>query len=334
MRLHGVLGFGEAYMDGWWDCDQLDELFSKFCSSEITRRVKFDQYVLKNKLWSYFSNRQSKPLASQIAKHHYDMGDELYQSMLDQRLAYSCGYWKEAKTLDEAQEHKFELICRKLNLQSGQRILDIGCGWGSFVKYAAEKHDVSCVGITLSEKQLAFVKESCKGLPVEIRLMDYRELEEQFDHVVSVGMFEHVGYKNYSEYMLIARRCLKDNGLFLLHTIGGNKSTITTDPWVEKYIFPGGMLPSINQISKAIEGQFVMEDWHNFGTDYDKTLMCWYQNFSNNWITIKDKYDDRFFRMWKYYLLSSAGAFRARKNQLWQVVLSKNGVAGGYVSVR
>jgi cyclopropane-fatty-acyl-phospholipid synthase len=254
--------------------------------------------------------------------------------MLDRRLTYSCGYWKNAKTLDEAQEHKFDLICRKLNLQPGQRILDIGCGWGSFMKYAAEKYHVSCVGITLSQKQLALGNELCQGLPIEIRLMDYRDLREQFDHVVSIGMFEHVGYKNYSDYMLVVRSCLKNNGLFLLHTIGGNKSTIINDPWIEKYIFPGGMLPSINQISKAIEGRFVMEDWHNFGADYDRTLMCWYANFSANWVNIKDRYDDRFFRMWKYYLLSCAGAFRARDNQIWQVILSKNGVPGGYVSIR
>lgn len=334
MRIQGVMGLGEAYMDGWWDSDQLDELFNKFCSADIKSRVILDLYMIKNKLWAYFSNRQSKQLASHIIKHHYDMGNELYQAMLDKRLTYSCGYWKDAKTLDEAQEHKFELICRKLNLQPGQRILDIGCGWGSFVKYAAEKYDVSCVGITLSEKQFALGVELCKGLPVEIKLMDYRKLEEQFDHIVSIGMFEHVGYKNYDQYMLVARRCLKNNGLFLLHTIGGGRSTITTDPWIEKYIFPGGMRPSINQISKAIEGRFVMEDWHNFGADYDKTLMCWFENFSSNWKNINDNYDDRFFRMWKYYLLSCAGVFRARGNQLWQIVLSKNGVPGGYVSVR
>jgi len=267
-------------------------------------------------------------------KHHYDIGNDLYRLMLDARLTYSCGYWKEAKTLDQAQEHKFDLICRKLNLQSGQRILDIGCGWGSFMKYAVEKYNVSCVGITLSSEQIALCKELCADLPIEIRFADYRDLNETFDNIVSIGMFEHVGYKNYSQYMKVARRCLKDDGLFLLHTIGGNKSVVSVDPWMDKYIFPGGMLPSIKQIAKAIEGKFVMEDWHNFGADYDKTLMCWFENFSENWETIKDNYDDRFFLMWKYYLLSCAGAFRARGNQLWQIVLSKNGVKGGYISVR
>ncbi len=330
----GTLGLGEAYMDEWWDCSQLDELFNKFCSAQVKSRVMLDPQSIKNGLWSYFINRQSKHLVSNKVKHHYDIGNDFYRSMLDARLTYSCGYWKEAKALDQAQEHKFALICRKLNLQPGQRILDIGCGWGSFMKYAVEKYDVSCIGITLSSEQIALCRELCAGLPIEIRFADYRELNETFDHIVSIGMFEHVGYKNYNQYMKVAWRCLKDDGLFLLHTIGGNKSVITVDTWMEKYIFPGGMLPSIKQIANATEGKFVMEDWHNFGADYDKTLMCWFENFSENWETIKNNYDDRFFRMWKYYLLSCAGAFRARGNQLWQVVLSKNGVPGGYISVR
>ena len=330
----GSLGLGEAYMDGWWDSNRLDELFSKFCSAQIQSRVILDPQSIKTGLWAYFINRQSKNLASQRVKHHYDIGNDLYRSMLDARLAYSCGYWKEAKTLDQAQEHKFDLICRKLGLQPGQRILDIGCGWGGFVKYAVEKYDVSCVGITLSSEQIALCREICADLPIEIRFADYRDINETFDHIVSIGMFEHVGYKNYNQYMKVARRCLKDDGLFLLHTIGGNKSVISVDPWMDKYIFPGGMLPSIKQIAKAIEGKFVMEDWHSFGSDYDKTLMSWFNNFSNSWETIKDNYDDQFFLMWKYYLLSCAGAFRARSNQLWQIVLSKNGVPGGYISVR
>ena len=240
MLTQGSLGLGEAYMDGWWDSNQLDELFNKFCSTQVQSRVMLDPQSIKNGLWAYFINRQSKHLVSHMVKHHYDIGNDLYRSMLDARLTYSSGYWKEAKTLDQAQAHKFDLICRKLDLQPGQRILDIGCGWGSFMKYAVEKYDVSCVGITLSSEQFALCRELCADLPIEIRFADYRELNEMFDHIVSIGMFEHVGSKNYSQYMKVARRCLKDNGLFLLHTIGGNKSVITADPWMEKYIFPGG----------------------------------------------------------------------------------------------
>ncbi|WP_333873874.1 cyclopropane fatty acyl phospholipid synthase [Methylobacter sp.] len=262
------------------------------------------------------------------------MGNDLYRAMLDKSLTYSCGYWRKANTLEQAQEHKFDLICRKLNLQPGQKILDMGCGWGGFMKYAAEHYQVSCVGITLSDEQHALSQSLCTNLPIEIRLIDYRNLNETFDHIVSVGMFEHVGYKNYVDYMSVARKCLKDDGLFLLHTIGGNRSVINVDPWMEKYIFPGGMLPSIKQIGKAIEDTFILEDLHSFGADYDRTLMSWFDNFKAGWSSIAGNYDERFYRMWKYYLMSCAGAFRSCENQLWQIVLSKNGIFGGYMSVR
>ena len=215
------------------------------------------------------------------------------------------------------------------------RGLDIGCGWSAFGKYAAEKYNVETVGITVSKEQVELGKELCKGVPVEIRLQDYREVNEKFDRIVSVGMIEHVGYKNYRTYFHISNRCLNEDGLFLLHTIGEAKSVKASDVWTDKYIFPNSMLPSIAQLSKATEGLFIVEDLHSFGSDYDKTLMAWYKNFSNSWDKIKINYDERFYRMWKYFLLSSAGAFRARtKNQLWQIVLSKNGVPGGYCAIR
>jgi len=238
------------------------------------------------------------------------------------------------KNLDEAQEAKLDLVCRKLKLKRGQKVLDIGCGWGSFARFAAEKYKVKVVGITISKEQVDLGRGLCKGLPVEIRLQDYREVDEKFDHVVSLGMFEHVGYKNYRAYMNVVNRCLKDDGMFLLHTIGGNTSVKSFDPWIGKYIFPNSMLPSIKQIAQAAEGLFVMEDWHNFGADYDKTLMAWWRNFEKAWPSLKRKYDDRFYRMWRFYLLACAGTFRARKNQLWQVVFSKRGILGGYDAVR
>lgn len=278
---------------------------------------------------------QSRRRAFIVGERHYNLGNDLFQNMLDKRMNYSCAYWKDASNLDEAQENKLELICKKLYLQPGMRVLDIGCGWGAFAKYAAERYGVEVVGITVSKDQVALGREMCKGLPVEIKLQDYRDVNEKFDRIVSVGMIEHVGYKNYREYFLIAHRNLKDDGLFLLHTISQVRSTKSTDAWIHKYIFPNGMLPSIAQLAKAVENLFVIEDIHNFGADYDKTLMAWYNNFNTNWGKIKDKYGERFYRMWKYFLLSSAGAFRARnKNQLWQIVLSKNGVLGGYQSFR
>lgn len=254
--------------------------------------------------------------------------------MLDQRLCYSCGYWAQAKTLDEAQEAKLDLICRKLNLQPGQHILDIGCGWGGFAKFAAEKYGVKVTGITLSSNQVDLGTKLCASLPVELLLMDYREITGRYDHIVSVGMFEHVGHKNYRRYMRIAHDHLKDEGLFLLHTIGWSESVTSTDPWVAKYIFPDSMLPSIAQIGRSMEGLFVMEDWHNFGSDYDQTLMAWLENFAQAWPNLAPAYGEHFYRTWRYFLSVSAASFRVRKSQLWQIVLSKKGVGGGYRSIR
>jgi cyclopropane-fatty-acyl-phospholipid synthase len=330
----GTLGLGESYMDGWWGCKHLDEFFDRVLRARLDIHLQKNWKLISSVLLARLFNRQSKNRAFQIGEKHYDLGNDLFENMLDSRLAYSCGYWNGADTLDTAQEQKLDLICRKLGLQPGMKVLDIGCGWASFIKYAAEKYGAEVVGITVSKEQVEYGQEICKGLPVDIRLQDYRDINEQFDYIVSVGMIEHVGYKNYRTYMEMVYRCLKDDGLFLLHTIGGNRSVKATDPWIDKYIFRNGMLPSIQQLGAAIEGLFIMEDWHNFSADYDRTLMSWYKNFTANWDKISANYSDRFYRMWEYYLLSCAGSFRARSNQLWQIVLAKRGVTGGYKSIR
>ena len=329
------LGLGESYMDGWWDVEKLDEMIYRIVRTDLQNKVKRNLKIAFQLAGFYLINMQARHRAFIIGERHYDLGNDLFQNMLDKRMNYSCAYWKNANTLDEAQENKLELICKKLYLKPGMRVLDIGCGWGAFGKYAAEKYGVEVVGITVSKEQVALGKELCKGLPIELRLQDYRDVNEKFDRIVSVGMIEHVGYKNYRTYFKVAERNLKDDGLFLLHTIGEVRSTKSTDAWTHKYIFPNGMLPSIAQLAKAVEGLFIVEDLHNFCADYDKTLLAWFENFHKNWEKIKHKYGERFYRMWKYFLLSSAGAFRARnKNQLWQIVLSKKGVPGGYIAVR
>ena len=330
----GSLALGESYMNGWWDCKELDEFFYHILKAQIEKKVKQNSKLFLQILSANLFNFQKRSRAFEIGEVHYDIGNNLYKNMLDKRMVYTCGYWQNAKNLDSAQEAKLDLVCKKIGLKKGMKVLDIGCGWGSFAKFAAEKYNVKVIGITVSKEQAELGKKLCKGLSVEIRLQDYRDLNEKFDRIVSLGMFEHVGAKNYKKYFKIVNNCLKDEGLFLLHTIGGNISKKHTDPWINKYIFLNSMLPSIKQIGKAIEGFFVMEDWHNFGADYDKTLMAWYNNFNKNWNKIKSDYSDKFYRMWKYYLLSSAGSFRARKNQLWQIVLSKKGVLGGYKSIR
>ncbi|MEX2516591.1 MAG: cyclopropane fatty acyl phospholipid synthase [Gammaproteobacteria bacterium] len=327
--LQGSLGIGEAYVEGWWDCERLDELFDHLLRARLDRGQLSVAHLL-NGLRNRIQNLQAVSRAFQVGEQHYDIGNDLFRAMLDQRMAYTCGYWAHAHSLDEAQEHKLELICRKLDLQPGQRILDIGCGWGSFARYAAEKYQVHVVGLTISKEQAEYARNQCRNLPVEIRLQDYREISERFDHIVSVGMFEHVGHKNYRRYMEVAARCLKDGGLFLLHTIGKHSNTLVTDPWISRYIFPNGEIPSLEQVGRAINNIFVLEDLHNFGADYDRTLMAWYRNFHAAWPSLRANYNERFYRIWKYYLNSCAGAFRARSLQLWQLVLSKPGCIKGY----
>lgn len=338
---HGSLGLGEAYMDGWWDSASLDQFFFRIIRTNLgeylLRDVRFLKAILQTKLYHLVNrliNFQSPARAFEVGQKHYDIGNDLFRVMLDPLMNYSCGYWRNSDNLADAQIAKLKLACDKLQLQPGMRVLDIGCGWGSFAKFAAENYGVSVLGITVSEKQAEHAKMRCADLPIEIRIQDYRLVNEKFDRICSIGMFEHVGYKNYRTYMQVASRCLNDDGLFLLHTIGSHISLTATDKWINKYVFPNGMLPSVKQISAAIEKLFVMEDWHNFSTDYDKTLLAWHANFIQHWPGLKNNYDERFYRMWNYYLLSCAGAFRARDMQLWQTVLSKQGMLGGYCSIR
>ncbi|HVC36883.1 MAG TPA: cyclopropane fatty acyl phospholipid synthase [Gammaproteobacteria bacterium] len=330
---HGSLGLGESYMQGWWDARDLDGSIYRLLMANLEERV-LTLDTLLTFLHARFFNLQKPARAFDVGRRHYDMGNDLYKHMLGKRLVYSCGYWNEADNLDAAQEAKLELVFRKLGLKPGMRVLDIGCGWGEALKLAVERYGITGVGITVSEQQAEYARAISKGLPIEIRLQDYRLLGEQFDRIFSIGMFEHVGVKNYPSYMRVVRRCLKEDGLFLLHTIGGNKSVHDTDPWIAKYIFPNSMLPSIKQIAATTEGLFVMEDWHNFSVHYDKTLLAWRRNFENSWDELKHQYNETFQRMWYYYLSISAASFRARKNQLWQIVFSPNGVPGGYLAAR
>lgn len=314
------LGMGEAYMEGWWDCSQIDEMIRRILTARLDERlfrVGFRDWL------PLIFNLQSKKRALEVGVEHYDIGNELFRLMLDKNLNYSCAYFKDATDLDAAQIAKMDLICRKLELGPGMRLLDIGCGFGSLAKYAAEHYGVSVVGITISKEQLALGQQRCAGLPVELRFQDWRDVRETFDRVVSVGMFEHVGSRNYSAYMKLVSENLVEDGLFLLHTIGARVSETRSDAWIEKYIFPNSMLPSVAQIGSAIEPYFVVLDWHNFGLDYAKTLRAWHANFTRSFSQLKDRYDERFYRMWTYYLLSSAGGFLAQSNLLWQVVLAK-----------
>ncbi|WNN46277.1 MULTISPECIES: cyclopropane fatty acyl phospholipid synthase [Winslowiella] len=324
----GSLGLGESYMDGWWECDQLDMFFYRVLKHRLDQQLPHHFKDTLRIAAARLTNLQSKKRAWIVGKEHYDLGNDLFSLMLDSHMQYSCGYWKQADSLEQAQHAKLTMICDKLQLQPGMTLLDIGCGWGGLAEFAARHYGVSVVGVTISAEQQKLAQDRCAGLDVSILLQDYRDLNQQFDRIVSVGMFEHVGPKNYATYFEVVNRNLKPDGLFLLHTIGAIRTDMHVDPWIDKYIFPNGCLPSVRHIADASEPHFVMEDWHNFGADYDTTLMAWYQRFLEAWPQLENNYDERFKRMFSYYLNACAGAFRARDIQLWQVVFS-HGVDGG-----
>jgi len=320
-----ALGLGESYLDGWWDCKALDQFFERILRAKLEKKVKGNWKIALHVLKAQLINLQKPSRAYQVGEKHYDLGNDLYIAMLDKRLNYACGYWRNASNLDDAQEAKLELVCKKINLQPGMKVLDLGCGFGAFTGFAAEKYGVEVTGVSVSKRQVDLASERYKDLPVNFLLEDYRNVKGKYDCVVSIGLMEHIGYKNHRTYMEVVNRKLNEKGLSFIQTIGNNESQTTTNAWTAKYIFPNSLVPSIAQIGKAMEGLFAMEDWHNFGPDYDRTLMAWYDNFERAWPSLKTRYDDRFYRMWRYYLLCSAGGFRARYTQLWQIVMSREG---------
>ncbi|MDR3511796.1 MAG: cyclopropane fatty acyl phospholipid synthase [Caulobacteraceae bacterium] len=326
----GSLGLGEAYMDGWWDCEQLDGFFHRVVDAHLDSGLSTPPAKAWMALQAWLLNRQSRARAWRVAQVHYDLDVDVFQATFDRRLTGSCGYWRDARNLDDAQEAKLDLICRKLKLEAGQRVLDIGCGWGAFIGYATKQYGVSGVGITVSQVQALYARGRYAGLPADFQVMDYRAFEGQVDHIASMGMFEHVGSKNYRTYFQTARRALRPGGLFVLHTIWTNERSATIDPWLDRYIFPNGVLPTVGQVGAAVEGLFVIEDVENFGADYDLTLMAWYDNFQSHRERLAARYGERFCRMWDYYLRCCAGGFRSRSISVGQFVLSPDGVPGGW----
>jgi cyclopropane-fatty-acyl-phospholipid synthase len=322
----GSVGLGEAYVDGWWDCDRIDDLSARLLGGEVDR-------ILSSLagMWSELAARLvNLPRLSrdlETGPRHQEVGNDLFGAMLDARRVLTCAYWKDARTLDEAQEAALDLICRKLQLKPGMRVLDLNCGLGGAARFAAERYQVEVAGLTVSAAQAHAAREHCAGLPVSIYTHGYRELEGYYDAAFSLGVLEHMNRRNLRRYLETVRDHLSEDGLFLIECVGTVRTEGAND-------FPCSLLPSATQLSRALEDVFVFEDWHNFGADYDRTLLQWHANFEEAWPALSARYGERFHRLWRYYLLSYAGAFRARRAQAWQVVLSPRGVAGGYRSVR
>lgn len=329
LLVHGSLALGNSYVRGDWDCDQIDELIRRLLLAQgnrpLSKRAQLRNLVQAGK--ERLTNPQCLRRAFVVGQRHYDIDPRVYAAMLDPHMTYSCGYWHQANDLASAQEQKLRLICEKLELQPGHTLLDIGCGWGSLAAFAARHYGVEVLGITVSVQQANYIREHHAELPIEVVLCDYRRLEEithqQFDRIASIGMYEHVGRKNDQAFHQVIQRALKDDGLALLQTIGSDRTTDQTDAWIDAHIFPGGRLPSARELCQAIEPFFLIEDWENFGLDYDRTLMAWWQNFEANWPSLQGDINNDFYRFWRYYLLSCAGFFRSRIGQLWQVVLCK-----------
>lgn len=321
----GFLGLGESYMAGHWDSKHLDAFLYNVLLSQYDQKTPISLQIIATKIFAKVFNLQSVSRAFQIGRHHYDIGNNLYKSMLDKELNYSCAYWKNAETLDQAQEHKLDLICRKLNLEKGMKVLDIGCGWGSFARYACRHYGVEVEGYTVSIEQKKLADELNKGLPIKIHLQDYREISNKYDRVAAIGVLEHIGYKNYDTFFKKVASSLTQDGLALIHTIGNPYSQTSGNIFINKYIFPNSMAPSIAQISKAVEHIMIIEDLHNISPHYDLTCKAWYNNFIANWDQLKGQYTEEFKRMWEFYLLAACASFRARDAQLWQIVLSKPG---------
>jgi len=327
------LGLGEAYRDGWWECRAVDEMLTRLLTVDATSFLKPSIPLIASTLKSKLVNMQTKSKAAKNAKHHYNIGNDLYTRMLDSEMAYSCGYWQSAKTLDEAQIAKFDLICRKLKLEKGMTLLDIGSGWGGLLRHAVKNYGVIATGISPADQQIILAKEKSAGLDINFVQKDYRDLTGRFDRIVSVGMMEHVGPKNFREFFEKCHELLADDGIMLHHLITSTESQSNTDPFFNRYIFPGGVIPSPGQITAAAEKLFVLEDVHNFGPHYDTTLMHWFKNVNAKWSEIP-QYDLRFKRMWNYYLLASAAGFRARNLHLNQYVFRKGGALTPYLPVR
>ena len=324
---HKNLGLGESYMDGWWECPRLDEFIHRILVARLEKKVAGRPGLWLKLLPALIFNLQTRKGSCTVAERHYNLDQRLFMSFLDPYNQYSGGYFKDTDDLTLAQKRKMELICRKIDLRAEDHLLEIGFGWGGFSRFAAENYRCKVTAVNISREQWRYAQDFCKDLPVRLLLRDYRDIRGQFDKIVSVGMFEHVGQKNYREFMRTVARCLKPGGAFLLQTIGGNESQVDVDPWIGKYIFPNSMLPSLSQIGKAAEGLLVIEDLHNLGPHYDKTLMAWNRNFQKAWSSLNARNGERFKRMWEYYLLSCAGAFRSRSIQLWQLVFTPYGTS-------
>ncbi len=336
--VRGTMGVGESYMDGDWDAGSLIEFFRRTMGAGLQAHPLLRLNRLAKEIQARFRNLQTRDRSRAVAEEHYDLDHRMYSLFLGPWNQYTCCFFDGTRDLEQAEVCKLEMICDKLEIEAGDRVLDIGCGWGGFAKYAASTRGCKVIGISLSDEQIDYARSYTAGLPVEIHRLDYRDLPSSslgpFDKILICGMIEHVGYKNYRQLMQVVHTVLKDDGLFLLHTIGNRHNTVVVEPWTEKYIFRNSMAPSMRQLAKAAEELFVIEDWENYGHYYVPTLQAWHDNFNRNWDRIRAlegprPFDERFRRMWNFYLMSSRAAFEVEDLHLWHLVMTRYGSGRG-----
>jgi cyclopropane-fatty-acyl-phospholipid synthase len=328
------LYFGEAYSDG--DIVIENGTLTEFLDLALMNigrgEINFFSHLI-NKLsgsYRYLTNFNFIKKSKMNVSHHYDLSDDLYDLFLDKKRQYSCGYFKNEKdTLEDAQNNKIKHIIKKLNIQPNQKVLDIGCGWGSLAIDIAKFTNCEVTGITLSQNQLYYCLKKAKELNLEnqvtFKLMDYRELDQKFDRIVSIGMFEHVGRKFYKKFFKQVEKLLSDNGISLVHTIGSVNPPRDPHPWITKYIFPGGYTPSLSEVTTPIEkAGLVVSDIEVLKLHYSHTLRHWKENCIKNKEKIIEMYDERFFRMWEFYLAGCEIAFKWGDQVVYQLQLTKS----------
>lgn len=333
----GNLGIAEGYMHGKIEVDPLPFFRTIMNGTSVgTRRKEGSDYLglvmqvlsLPTMLMGRFVNMQSRELSTRVTKQHYDAGNDLYEVMLGPTMAYTCGYWKGAKNLEEAQKNKFDLILRKLQLKPGMKVADLGCGWGTAAAYMHEHGKADVTAVSLSEQQVKWAKDHLEKPGLKYIWSDYRDICDDpkqagtFDRIYSIGMLEHVGYKNYEPFFSCVKRLLKPDGLAVVHTIGEPDFVPASDPFLDKYIFPGAVIPALSALTPAFENHFILEDFHNFGYDYALTLAAWSDNAKAFFKKNPTAYTPEFQRMWDYYLRMCEALFELRINQLWHFVLS------------
>jgi cyclopropane-fatty-acyl-phospholipid synthase len=327
---YGELGFGESYMYGYWDSKNLYEtLYNGIKNCHKVSYMNLNSIAFNRYFNNMFYNNQTIDKASADVQAHYNKGNDLYERMLDKtNMQYTCGFFQDTNDLETAQIQKLNIIAQKLNLKPGEKLLDIGCGWGNLINFMTTNYGVKGIGITISSEQLKFCKEKYKdNKNAEFLLIDYRNIPDdmKFDKIVSVGMFEHVGKKNFEEYFDIVYKHLNDDGLALIHTMGQQSKMINAtahSEWIDKYIFPGGEIPDWEDLSKIISKRFFIHDWHNFGKYYARTFEAWYNNINKRWNEIPN-YNEEFRRMWNFYLVSFIVNFDLCRLLLFQILISK-----------